>query len=61
MLKNQRHSMSTYVTLWTPYRSWDTFDSFHQGSQNNDIRKMTKIYIKIVNRGAEIVNQESKK
>lgn len=59
--KNQRYSMSTYVTLWTPYRSLDTFDSFHQGNQNNDICKITKIYIKIVNGGAEIANQESKK
>ena len=59
--KNQRHNMSTYVTLWTPYRSWHTFDSFHHGNQNYDICKITKIYIKIVNGGAEIVNQESKK
>ena len=56
-----RHGMNTYMTQRTLYRSWDTSDSFHHGNQNNDICKIIKIYIKIINGGAEIVNQESKK
>ena len=59
--ENQRHGIRTYITLRTQYRRRDKSDSFHHGDQNNDICKITKIYIKIVNGGAEIVNQESKK